>query len=47
MKKHELILVIGQSGAGRTTVIHILEDQGFDTLDNVPIHLISQVASTN
>ena len=47
MNKHELILVIGQSGAGRTTVIHILEDQGFDTLDNVPIHLISQVASTN
>ena len=47
MNKHELILVIGQSGAGRTTAIHILDDQGFDTLDNVPIHLISQVASTN
>ncbi len=43
--KHELILVIGQSGAGRTTVIHILEDQGFDTLDNVPVHLIPRVAS--
>ena len=45
--KYELILVIGQSGAGRTTVIHILDDQGFDTLDNVPVHLIPQVASTN
>ncbi len=43
--KHELILVIGQSGAGRTTVIHILDDQGFDTLDNVPVHLIPRVAS--
>ena len=42
---HELIIVIGQSGAGRTTVIHILDDQGFDTLDNVPIHLIPRVAS--
>ena len=42
---HELILVIGQSGAGRTTVIHILDDQGFDTLDNVPVHLIPRVAS--
>ncbi len=42
--KHELILVIGQSGAGRTTVIHILDDQGFDTLDNVPVHLIPRVA---
>ena len=42
--KNELILVIGQSGAGRTTVIHILEDQGFDTLDNVPVHLIPRVA---
>ena len=44
MNKHELILVIGQSGAGRTTVIHILDDQGFDTLDNVPVHLIPRVA---
>ena len=43
--KNELILVIGQSGAGRTTVIHILDDQGFDTLDNVPVHLIPRVAS--
>ena len=41
--KNELILVIGQSGAGRTTVIHILDDQGFDTLDNVPVHLIPRV----
>ena len=46
MNNHELILVIGQSGAGRTTVIHILDDQGFDTLDNVPVHLIPRVAST-
>ncbi len=46
VNKYELILVIGQSGAGRTTVIHILDDQGFDTLDNVPVHLIPQVAST-
>ena len=44
MNKHELILVVGQSGAGRTTVIHILDDQGFDTLDNVPVHLIPRVA---
>ena len=42
---HELIIVIGQSGAGRTTVIHILDDQGIDTLDNVPVHLIPRVAS--
>ena len=42
---NELIIVIGQSGAGRTTVIHILDDQGFDTLDNVPVHLIPRVAS--
>ena len=47
VNKHELILVIGQSGAGRTTVIHILDDQGFDTLDNVPVHLIPRVASTD
>lgn len=46
VSKHELIVVIGQSGAGRTTVIHMLDDQGFDTLDNVPVHLIPRVAST-
>ena len=46
VNKHELILVIGQSGAGRTTAIHILEDQGFDTLDNVPVHLIPRVVPT-
>ena len=45
MKTHDLFLVIGQSGAGRTTVIHVLDDQGFDTLDNVPIHLISRIVS--
>ncbi len=45
MKPHDLFLVIGQSGAGRTTVIHVLDDQGFDTLDNVPIHLISRIVS--
>ena len=42
---HELIIVIGQAGAGRTTVVHILDDQGFDPLDNVPVHLIPRVAS--
>ena len=47
VNKNELVLVIGQSGAGRTTVIHILDDQGFDTLDNVPVHLIPRVASTD
>ena len=45
MKPNDLFLVIGQSGAGRTTVIHVLDDQGFDTLDNVPIHLISRIVS--
>ena len=45
VENNELILVIGQSGAGRTTVIHILDDQGFDTLDNVPVNLIPRVAA--
>ena len=30
-----------------TTVIHILDDQGFDTLDNVPVHLIPRVVPKN
>lgn len=34
-----LVLVTGPSGAGRSTAIHALEDLGFESIDNVPLHL--------
>lgn len=40
----ELVLVVGLSGAGRTSVIKALEDLGFDTVDNLPASLLEAYA---
>lgn len=36
----KLIVVTGPSGAGRSTAINILEDLGFEAVDNVPLSLV-------
>lgn len=38
-----LVLVTGPSGAGRSTAINVLEDMGFEVIDNLPISLISRL----
>ncbi len=35
-----LVIVTGMAGAGRTTCLKILEDLGFDAVDNIPVHLL-------
>lgn len=40
----ELVLVVGLSGAGRTSVVKALEDLGFDTVDNLPASLLGAFA---
>lgn len=35
-----LVLVTGPSGAGRTTAINVLEDLGFEAIDNLPLRLV-------
>ena len=35
-----LVLVTGPSGAGRSTAINVLEDIGFETIDNLPLSLL-------
>lgn len=45
MHKHEpkvtpIVLVTGPSGAGRTTAINVLEDLGFEAIDNLPLRLL-------
>lgn len=39
----DVMLVTGMAGAGRSTAIHALEDAGWETLDNVPLSLLSRV----
>lgn len=38
-----LVIITGISGAGRTTAINILEDMGFEALDNFPLSLVSRL----
>ena len=39
----KIILVSGPSGAGRSTAINVLEDLGFEAIDNVPLSLIPRL----
>lgn len=40
-----IVIVSGVSGAGKTSVLKILEDSGFEVIDNLPLSLLSQVIS--
>lgn len=35
-----VVLVTGPSGAGRATAINVLEDAGYEAIDNIPLHMI-------
>lgn len=37
-----VVLVTGPAGAGRSTAINILEDLGYETIDNMPFSLVEQ-----
>ena len=39
----KLVIVTGMSGAGKTIALKILEDIGFDCIDNLPISLIEKL----
>lgn len=38
-----LVLVTGPSGAGRSTAINVLEDLGFEAIDNLPLRLVPRL----
>ncbi|TNF58313.1 MAG: RNase adapter RapZ [Rhodobacteraceae bacterium] len=40
-----IVLVTGPSGAGRSTAIHVLEDLGYEAIDNIPLHLVSRLTA--
>jgi UPF0042 nucleotide-binding protein len=39
----DVVVVTGMSGAGRTTCLKILEDFGFEAVDNLPVNLMARV----
>jgi UPF0042 nucleotide-binding protein len=42
-QEHRLVLVTGPSGAGRTTTIRVLEDLGYEGIDNIPLSLVPRL----
>lgn len=40
----KIIIVTGMSGAGKSTALNVLEDEGYYCVDNMPISLISKFA---
>lgn len=40
---HRLVLVTGPSGAGRSTAIRVLEDLGYEGIDNIPLTLVPRL----
>ncbi len=41
-----LMIVSGRSGSGKSVALHIIEDMGFYCVDNLPVVLLPQLAST-
>ncbi|MEM6323510.1 MAG: RNase adapter RapZ [Pseudomonadota bacterium] len=41
--RDRLVLVTGPSGAGRSTAINVLEDLGYESIDNMPIRLVPRL----
>jgi len=40
-----LLLVTGLSGAGKSTALDVLEDQGWETIDNFPVRLLERLVT--
>lgn len=42
----KLIIVSGRSGSGKSTALHVLEDSGFNCIDNLPVGLLPAVLAS-
>ena len=40
----KIVIVTGMSGAGKSTALNMLEDEGYYCVDNMPISLIPKFA---
>jgi len=45
-EKTKLLLVTGMSGAGKSTALKVLEDLGFEAIDNMPLNLVQRLLTT-
>jgi UPF0042 nucleotide-binding protein len=43
MKNRRIVLVTGLSGAGKSSILHTLEDLGYETVDNPPFSLLDEL----
>ncbi len=43
LTRQRVLLVTGLLGAGKTTALRVLEDLGWETIDNFPIHLLGRL----
>ncbi len=41
-----VLLVTGLSGAGKSSILHALEDLGFEAIDNPPLHMLETLIGT-
>jgi UPF0042 nucleotide-binding protein len=44
-ERQRVLLVTGLSGAGRTTALKVLEDMGYEAVDNLPLYLVDWLAA--
>ncbi len=44
--QRRIIFVTGMSGAGKSTTLNVLEDLGFEAVDNLPLSLLSNLVLT-
>lgn len=45
--RQRILLVTGLSGAGKTTALRVLEDLGWETIDNFPIRLLDRLLGSD
>jgi UPF0042 nucleotide-binding protein len=42
----KLIIISGRSGSGKSTALHVLEDLGFNCVDNLPVGLLPELVDS-
>lgn len=44
--RQQLLLVTGLAGAGKSTTLAVLEDMGWETIDNFPVRMLNRLVAT-